>query len=286
MRLTTDLKLGSGHGLLPMSDVRSLLKAKRQEVRVNHPLAAYSEETGRLRCIICSTIIKHPSAFDGHLGSKQHRLNVTRLKEEERLKETQLEEHTKRKRKAEQESDAKRRRVEDDAEVNIGAPKAADIGGGFPSDFFSDPSRAPLLPQSDDEEEEDGEAVGSKAGNLSQPSTAIDLEWEKFQQAVLNPPDDREKYERATIFAEPELASEIPEGFPPKQADETPVETPKDEEQIRRQKEQDERELIMDRLLDEGRAQEEADMRVTVMKRRLDALKKKREAAKASRAAK
>lgn len=271
-----------------MSDVRSLLKAKRQEARVNHPLAAYSEKTGQLRCIICSTIIKHASAFDGHLGSKQHRINVTRLKEEERLKEAQIEEQAKGKRKAEQESpaDAKRRRVEDDIEMNEGVPEAADPGGGFPSNFFSDPSRAPLPPQSDDEEEEKGETEGAKTGNVPQPSTAIDLEWEKFQQAVLNPPDEREKYDRATVFAEPELASETPEGFPPQQAEETPAEAPKDDEQIRRQKEQDERELIMDRLLDEERAQEEADMKVTVMKGRLEALKKKREAAKASKAVK
>ena len=266
-----------------MSDVRSLLRAKRREARINHPLAAYSEQTGHLRCIICSTIIKHPSAFDGHLGSKQHRINVTRYKEEERLNESQVDEQEKRKRQPERENDGKRRRVEDDADVNTSKP--ADFGGSFPSDFFSDPSRAPLPPPSDDEEEE-GEAEGPKTGNLPQPSTAIDLEWEKFQQAVLNPPDEHEKYERATVFAEPELAPETPEGFPPKQAEETPVEVSKNEEQIRRQKEQDERELIMDRLLDEGRAQEEADMKVTVMKQRLEALKKKREAAKASKAAK
>ena len=55
------------------------------------------------------------------------------------------------------------------------------------------------------------------------------------------------------------------------------------EEARRRRKEQDERELIMDRLLEEEQAQEEADARVSVLKNKLDALRKKREAAKAAK---
>jgi zinc finger protein 830 len=147
----------------------------------------------------------------------------------------------------------------------------------FPGDFFSNPSRAPLPPASDDSED-DPEA----AAPVTQSASPLDLEWEKFQQTVVNPPDMRETYDRATVFAEPELASETPEGFPPKQPDGPEVEAPDkmDLEQTRKQKEQDERELIMDRLMDEEAAQEEADMKVAVMKGRLEGLKKKREAAK------
>ena len=43
----------------------------------------------------------------------------------------------------------------------------------------------------------------------------------------------------------------------------------------------EERELIMDRLLEEERAQEDADMRVHLMKNKLEGLKKRREAMKA-----
>jgi zinc finger protein 830 len=123
---------------------------------------------------------------------------------------------------------------------------------------------------------------------MTQAMGALDLEWEKFQQTVLNPPDERETYDRATVFAEPELASETPEGFPLPQPVDVTIEAPnkKDEEQARRQKEQDERELIIDRLLDEERAQEEADMKVSVMKGRLEALKKKRASAKALKSTK
>ena len=256
-----------------MSDVRALLKAKRQEVHINHPLAAYSQKTGQLRCTVCSTIVKHASAWEGHLGSKAHRTNVARLKQEERSKEVhrEQEEIMIEKRKAEEESpslDRKRRRVLDDDEPQSGK--------AFPGDFFSDPSRT-LLPLASDGSEDETEA-----GPVTQAMGALDLEWERFQQTVLAVPDERETYDRATVFAEPELAPETPEGFPPQQSDDATIEASnkKDEEQARRQKEQDERELIMDRLLDEERAQEEADMKVSVMKGRLEALKKKRASAR------
>lgn len=269
-----------------MSDVRALLKAKRQETRVNHPLASYSDTTGLLKCSICHSVIKHASAWDGHIGSKNHRTNVARLKEEERLKDAQREreERARGKRKAEEEESwspdsegSKRRRVHHDD-----APAPAQSDGTFPADFFSDPSKAPLPPASDDSEDE----VEATAP-VKQPASELDLEWEKFQQTVLNPPDEREKYERATVFAEAELASEIPEGFPQPEPGDAKVEAPSkmDEEHARKQKEQDERELIMDRLLDEEAAQEEADMKVAVMKGRLEALKKKRQAAKALKSA-
>lgn len=261
-----------------MSDVRALLKAKRQEVHINHPLATYSNKTGQLRCTVCNTVIKHASAWEGHLGSKSHRTSVARLKEQERSQEAPRpqDEIVGGKRKVEQESpipDTKRRRVLDDNDDDDAIHLS---GGALPEGFFSDPSRAPIPPRSPDPED------NSEAGPVTQAMSALDLEWEKFQQTVLNSPDERETYDRATIFAEPELASETPDGFPPQQTTDVVVETPNktDEGQARREKEQDERELIIDRLLDEERAQEEADMKVSVMKGRLEALKKRRAAAK------
>ncbi|KAJ7127182.1 hypothetical protein C8R44DRAFT_545048, partial [Mycena epipterygia] len=259
-----------------MADVRALLKAKRQEARISHPLASYSQ-SGQLRCVACGPV-KHASAWEGHLGSKLHRTTVARFKEEERLREAQRiskeEEEQARvlngKRKAEEQdseesdTESKRRKVDD-----------ASTSSGFPADFFSDPSRAPLPPQSDDEEDDPPPAAAP-----------IDSEWERFQRDVVNAPDprDRDTYENATVMAEPELASETPEGFPPQQTEDAPDEPSKlDVEEARRRKEHDERELIMDRLLDEERAQEEADMKVTLMKNRLDALMRKRNAAKAAK---
>jgi zinc finger protein 830 len=272
-----------------MADVRALLKAKRQEARITHPLASYNQ-AGQLRCVACGTLVKHASAWEGHLGSKIHRTNVARLKVEEKVREEQMlkekqqqEEVVRGKRKAEEQSldsseesdetDSKRRKVD------AARPRAK--ASGFPADFFSDPSRAPLPPESD--EEEDDQTLEDNAPKTSPPTappSAIDLEYEKFQRELLNGPDFQETYERATVMAEPDLVPESMEGLPVQgeNGQEADLAQKQNEEALRRHKEQDERELIMDRLLEEERAQEEADMKVTVMKTRLEALKKKREA--------
>ncbi|KAJ6607351.1 hypothetical protein B0H10DRAFT_554835 [Mycena sp. CBHHK59/15] len=261
-----------------MTDVRALLKAKRQEARISHPLASYAQN-GQLRCLACGPV-KHASAWEGHLGSKVHRTTVARLKEEDRLREAQ---RIRQEEEEEQEraSRGKRKAEEQDAESDTEAKrrKVDNDSSAFPADFFSDPSRAPFPPPSDEDGEDDPPAP-------VQPSSELDSEWERFQRDVVNATDldHRDTYENATIMAEPELASETPEGFPPQQVEDAPEQSSKlDLEEARRQKEQDERELIMDRLLDEERAQEEADMKVTIMKNRLDALLRKRNAAKAAK---
>jgi len=271
-----------------MSDARSLLRAKRQEVRINHPLASYSA-AGQLRCIACGINIKQGTSWEGHVGSKQHRTNAARLKEEEQRRAQ--EEALRQKRKAEEEQydeedegiEAKRRRVgssaDEDDEDDEQQPAPSAAKGGFPADFFSDPSRAP---PSEDTDEED--ASGARPAPAA-PATknAMDEEWERFQASVVNAPDVHEAYERATVFAEPVLAPEVPEGFPPQAADNAQDEqnTVLDEAEIRRRKEQDERELIMDRLWEEERVQEEADAKVSLLKSRLEAVKRQREARKA-----
>lgn len=274
-----------------MSDARSLLRAKRQEVRVNHPLASYSV-AGQLRCIACGINIKQGTSWEGHVGSKQHRTNAARLKEEEQRRAQ--EEALRQKRKAEEEQsdeedegiEAKRRRVsgsadEDDQDDDQQRPASPAAKGGFPADFFSDPSRAPL-PPSEDTDEEDAPGARPAPAALATKG-AMDEEWERFQASVVNAPDVHEAYERATVFAEPELAPEVPEGFPPQAADDTQDEqnAVPDEAEIRRRKEQDERELIMDRLWEEERVQEEADAKVSLLKSRLEAVKRQREARKA-----
>ena len=260
-----------------MSDVRALLKAKRQETHISHPYAAYSQ-SGQLKCSVCGSLVKHASAWDGHLGSKAHRTNVARLKQElekSAAKARNDEEggqhsETQGKRKAsehdvESDAEAKRRKVD-------GAPSSSN---GFPADFFSDPTRAPasLAAGSDDEDDE--------APPPTQPTLAIDLEYERFQRELLQLDEDRhrETYDRATIFVEAVPASTEIAGFPAEPAsEEAPV---VNQVEARLQKEQDEKELIMDRVLDEERAQEEADMRVERMKKKIEDFKKKREGLKA-----
>ncbi|KAK1218822.1 hypothetical protein PQX77_018438 [Marasmius sp. AFHP31] len=279
-----------------MADVRALLKAKRQEARINHPLASYNQ-SGQLRCSACGTIVKHASAWEGHLGSKSHRTTVAQLKERERQKEEQRLREEEEERERAKASLGKRRAddergmdVDEDGESPSG-PSAkkqrttsppASHSGGFPADFFSDPSRAPVITPDDDDEEEEGE--GSRAQQpppSDQPKSQLDLEFEQFQREVVNATDFRETFENATVMAEP-VMHEVMEGIPATEA--SAQEEPEvDEEELRRRKEQEERELIMDRLLDEEQAQEEADMKVTVMKNKLEALKKKRQAVKGAK---
>ncbi|KAF9000760.1 hypothetical protein BDQ17DRAFT_1359498 [Cyathus striatus] len=267
-----------------MSDARALLKARRQEARITHPLASYNQ-AGQLKCSACGTVVKHASVWEGHLGSKLHRTNVARLKEEERAREEQRLEEERRLKEDERErlERGKRKADEDESESPGGEKKKQKVAGGFPDDFFSDPTRMPLTAASDDEDDagagDDGQPPASK------PKSAIDLEYERFQQELLSAPDYRETYERATIVAEPEIAPETPKGFPAMEqtpTDETVVKELTDDE-ARRLKDQDERELIMDRYMEEERAQEEADMRVVMMKTRLEGLRRKREAAKATK---
>lgn len=177
------------------------------------------------------------------------------------------------------------------------SPQASIIqsAGTFPSDFFSNPLKAPLVPSVGEDTDEEVEEAAGKVEEVSpipviqnQPApSAIDAEWEKFQQTVLDDTDGRDTaYERATIFVEPVLAVDVPEGFPPREVDDGQAEeehAPATEEELRRKKEQDERELIMDRLMEEEMAQEEADAKVFLLKQRLARLRKNREQAKAGK---
>lgn len=140
----------------------------------------------------------------------------------------------------------------------------------------------------------------------TQPLSQIDLEWAQFERDVLAPRaaplngDDiplskKEIYDRATVVMEEEVRYDgfpgdadqstlgtvvgaggvVGEyvGGPPPPAEEKPEET------VAR-KALEEKELIMDRILDEERAQEDADEKVRAIKARLAAVRRKREEAK------
>lgn len=263
-----------------MADVRALLKAKREEARISHPLASYNK-SGQLKCTVCGTIIKHSSAWEGHVGSKGHRLAVSKAREEERVRE----EKRLREEQEEQERIArgKRKAEEDDSDEPHDEAKKprlnAPTSNPFLNDFFSDSSRT--LPVPDVNDDDDSKQRQSGPPQPSAPKSELDLEFERFQREVVNAPDHRETYENATIIAEPVLNVEVNEGIPVNQDEEMADATAAAEEEERRlQKEQDERELIMDRLVEEEQAQEEADMRATTMRSKIDAMKKRREAAR------
>ena len=188
----------------------------------------------------------------------------------------------------EEERSTKRAKVDSrDEETSAGnAPK------GFPAGFFSDPSKAPAIGDDNGEEADEVPNAQSSIPQPTQGRSQLDLEWELFQAAVVNAPavdDEKEEdrqasFARATVFAEPELATSGREGLPAGAFDEagegSVVEVPakeETEEERRKRLEQNDRELIMDRLIEEERAQEEADSRVGLLKAKVEALKKARE---------
>ena len=244
--------------------------------------------------------MKQASMWEGHIGSKAHRVAVVKLKEAE--EERRIAE----KRKAEEQDDeegsaSKKRRFSEESDEDESAmPMTSASKGnasGFPADFFSDPSRAVPLPGDDDDEGEQPTTLppGTQEAAL-QTKSALDLEWEAFQAALLKNPDEdkdeeqRDAFNRATVFAEPELvvADDSANGFPPAVGTEPEAvemeHKEETEEEKRKRKEQEERELIMDRLIEEERIQEEADARVSLLKAKLDAVKKARSERKGKKA--
>ena len=244
-----------------MADIRSLLKAKRQEARIAHPFAIYTP-SDQLKCVVCGTLIKHPSAWEGHLGSKLHRTNTTRLKE---AKTRGIQENI------EEQSLLGKRKVEiDESDKQTDKKKrmAEGHGHGLPNDFFSDLSHVPVIAEFPSDEQNDNANDINLAETTAHTTSVLDLEYDLFQRGFLT--DRSQTYDRATIVAEPIPASPHIPNFPARSAVLAQNEGEKD---IR---DYEERELIMDRLLEEERAQEDADMRVHLMKNKLEGLKGRR----------
>ncbi|KAI1338906.1 hypothetical protein F5Y15DRAFT_385765 [Xylariaceae sp. FL0016] len=61
-----------------MSDARSLLRAHRQENRIKHPHAAYSD-AGKLLCKLCHEAIKTESLWDSHMRGQHHKQKLQAL---------------------------------------------------------------------------------------------------------------------------------------------------------------------------------------------------------------
>jgi len=255
-----------------MADVRALLKAKRQEARIVHPFATYTP-SDQLKCLVCGTLIKHASAWEGHLGSKLHRTNTTNLKEAKTrgIRENAEDQSLPGKRKAEMDESDK----QTDKKRRMAHGRSTPVHE-LPNDFFSDPSHVPVIPEFLSDESND-DANDINLAETAAPSTSVlDLEYDLFQRGFLT--DRSRTYDRATIVSEPVPASPHITGFPASMAVLAQNEGEKDTMDY------EERELIMDRLLEEERAQEDADMRVHLMKNKLEGLKKRREDMKALKA--
>jgi len=237
-----------------MADVRNLLQAKRQESRISHRYASYNLN-GQLKCLACGIFVRHPSAWEGHLGSKGHRLSVAHLREGE-LRSQDKSQLVGKAAETHQEQALKQggERIDDD--IPPKKRKLEQPPNILPADFFSDPTRIP----------------SPNVENTVMESPDLESEYRRFQREILATPDYSETYERVTVVAEPQLFSEESPSNIGRESALAPAEKPAEDRKT------EERELILDRLLEEERAQEEADMRVGLMKKRLEAVKRRRQA--------
>jgi len=177
-----------------------------------------------------------------------------------------------------------------------------------PSNFFSDPTRTLPAQGSDDDE------GGTKPAAPPPKPSQIDLEWAQFERDVLTRPatasilgqedalSKQDIYDRATVVVSEEVLYGQDDGFPAhlqqsrdgtaatlgggRENVEVLVDAPQDEteQQKRERLTREEKELIMDRIMDEERAQEDADEKLRALKARLALLKKKREDEKRKKA--
>ncbi|KAH9958546.1 hypothetical protein BC827DRAFT_1261230 [Russula dissimulans] len=168
--------------------------------------------------------------------------------------------------------------------------------------------------EEEDKMDQDGEAGNNQTTTAAAVKSQFAMEWDAFERDLQNlqlqkqkqqvdgttttaAADPQETYARATIAAEPELVPRFvglpegagagalqggPEGEGGRDAGrgEEARKVSSDAEE-RRNKEMEERELIIDRLVEEERAQEDAYNRVAVLRNRVQMLKQKRELAKA-----
>lgn len=256
-----------------MADARSLLRSRRQDARISHPLASYTT-AGQLRCIACAITIKNTAAWDGHIGSKAHRLAASELRKREQRNADSTRLASIEKRTISQVDDVeanseeerielapKRTRTEKHAETHEASSST------LPPNFFSNPSLAPVISSASDTDDDESELP--LPPSLEKQATAnsqLDLELQQFQASLasINPISQenseyagREAYDRATVFAEPEIHTNTDKGFPSDEPSKN-VDAPQnssekleteDNRQLRQ--EQEERELIMDRLIEE-----------------------------------
>lgn len=299
-------------------------KTKAREPQVQHHLAAYNS-SGQLRCTLCATIVKfnNAAAWKAHLESKAHKANAARETDRKGKRKADDDDAMDVDGVDSDGGTAKKRKVcvpDQPSLVSTGSewnlwqvdpsnastPHPPNQPNGLPSDFFSDPNRT--LPDTvEDYEDEEGEGPAQPP----RTSATIDSEFEAFERALgqTRPPASalQDLYSRATVMAEPELVdieALQADGFPPEvpadganassdtkngvandatvASDEPEEET---EAQKARRKELEEKELILDRIVDEERAQEEAEEKVTALRTRFLAIKKQREAKKLAAAA-
>ena len=111
-----------------MSDVRRLFKKQKQEraKRVEHPFAKY-DDTGRLLCIVCNSLVKNENVWPAHLGSSLHRQQIEKLKALKNKRPAPEQEQT---------QQAKRTKFENSSSDEEEDDEEEEHKEGLPEDFF------------------------------------------------------------------------------------------------------------------------------------------------------
>ncbi|CAD6887563.1 unnamed protein product [Tilletia controversa] len=267
------------------SDARSLLRAATSQRRagIQDRFASYHPTTQALRCAACAYLpIKHESLWSSHAASKSHRVNVVRVLSEEREKEAAE--------AASQTSGiAKGKRKQGDEGVeDVAGPSSP------PASSLKTPASAgPNSKRARFDDSDGGPGSTSTGAPISSTSggAAVDEdEWARFEREVLegpadssaaqdseSAPNDFDIHASATISAEPVLLNgtdgdDHAEGMEVDEQDAAGVAVATEEE-LRLEREREEREEIISRFEEEQRIQDEADERVNTLKNRIQALK-------------
>ncbi|GAA6008367.1 hypothetical protein JCM10207_000103 [Rhodosporidiobolus poonsookiae] len=236
-----------------MSNLKSLMAAKKAAARIDAPFAKY-DARGALKCSLCGLPVKD-ALWGAHTISKGHRVNVQKHEAEQAAV-------AEKKRKREEEAD------EDDAGGPGKRVKEDAPSRGLPADFFADPSQAPA----------------PAAAEPAEPTQEDDPDWAEFEAYLADGPDPTlpsagsgaRSTATATISAAPVKyefgAPRVAEEGEAAEEEEEEEQKETDEERVEREM-REEREELMARLEEEEREQKEADEKVTVLKRRLEAIR-------------
>ncbi|KDN43675.1 hypothetical protein K437DRAFT_274836 [Tilletiaria anomala UBC 951] len=266
-------------------DARALLRATKSGIgsgasgssshgaappAITDRFASYNRKTSALRCSACSYMtIKHENLWMSHAASKSHRSNAAGILAKERQAE-------------EQQAQERRRREEE------GAAAVADSSKTPTGKRKAESQDAPAA-----DAESSSHGDGSKKQRMADP--VIESEWEKFQREVLGgasavdstgSDNEYKRFAAATIEAAAVLRKPTGEYDGDEDKEGVAVASPalrktreeiEDEQRLERQ--QQEKEEIMQRYEEEVRLQQEGDERVAALRARLARIKESRKRA-------
>ncbi|KAG8629497.1 hypothetical protein KVT40_003362 [Elsinoe batatas] len=187
-----------------MTDARALLSASRQNRRVTHPYARYTD-SGKLQCTLCEHAIKSEAQWNSHLKTPEHAKRALRAAEASKAQANS------RKRKAgSDEEDDTRKRARGDSDDEDGDGRIAQIPR---IEVSEEPDGEGQVVQEPSQAKAD-QALSNAAGQVKGFAIEDDPEWLELQKMLDEPAQDdkpthHQVYANATISAAPMSVEEI-----------------------------------------------------------------------------